>query len=124
MRREASEVTPLRERLKRPAPVDVFGIGESSVDEVWSLAAPLAAGGKLRAEGRTRLGGGQIATTLVACARLGLRAAYGGPVGADEAGRWLCDGLRAEGVDVTNAAIGDGPTREALLLVEPTGERT
>lgn len=114
----------LRERLKRAAPVDVFGIGESSVDEVWSLSSPLTAGGKLRADGRTRLGGGQIATTLVACARLGLRAAYGGPVGADDAGGWVLDGLRAEGVDVTNAVVGDGPTREALLLVEPGGERT
>jgi sugar/nucleoside kinase (ribokinase family) len=124
MSREASCVLTLRDRLKRAAPVDVFGIGESSVDEIWSLSSPLAAGGKLRAEGRTRLGGGQIATTLVACARLGLRAGYGGPVGADDAGRWVLDGLRAEGVDVTSAVVGDGPTREALLLVEPTGERT
>src|SRR5436305_12332549 len=97
MAREASGVLSLRDRLKRAAPVDVFGIGECSVDEVWSLATPLAAGAKLRAEGRTRLGGGQIATTLVACARLGLRAAYGGPIGADEAGRWLLGGPRAAG---------------------------
>src|SRR5438128_9601929 len=70
------------------------------------------------------LGGGQVATALVACRRLGLRVALLGAVGGDEAGRVVLQGLRDEGVDVTGVRLlPTARTRCALVLVPPGGER-
>ena len=66
---------------------DVIGLGECSLDEVWRLqeGAP-PPGGKGLARGRDLLGGGQVATAMVACRRLGLSVAL---LGAVESPRWL-----------------------------------
>ncbi len=118
----------LRRRLegRRGATLDVVGIGECSLDEVWILPGPLPDGGKVRATGRELLGGGQVATALVACSRLGLRAAFAGAVGDDEVGKTVLAGLSDEGVEVTSARIvAGGATRSALVLVDQTdGGRT
>jgi sugar/nucleoside kinase (ribokinase family) len=80
--------------------------------------------GKLRAHKRDRLGGGQIATAMTACARLGLRAAFCGTVGDDGDGGEVIAGLAAEGVDVAGVQrYARGATRVALLLVDERGER-
>src|SRR5439155_11397143 len=73
---------------------------------------------------RFAIGGGQVATALVACARLGRRAAFAGVVGADDAGAQVLDGLAAENVDVSAARRVPGATRAALILVEHGGDRT
>ncbi len=105
---------------------DVVGFGECSIDEVWmvpSLEAD-ALRGKLRAHKRDRLGGGQIATAMVACARLGLRAAFCATVGDDSEGGDVISGLGAEGVDVGGVErYARTSTRVALLLVDERGER-
>jgi sulfofructose kinase len=114
------------ERLKQPGRTfDVLGCGESSIDEIWVLGTAPDWGGKVRASRRERMGGGQIATAMVACARLGLRAAFAGGVGDDEDGVELLEGLRDEGVDVAHARRLPGvTTRAALILVdERNGER-
>ncbi len=109
--------------LGRRAAVDVVGLGEAGLDEVWRLGGPLRPGQKARAAERARLGGGQIATALVALARLGRSASFAGATGADPAGEQVLDGLRAEGVDV-RAARRSGATRAALIVVDGTGDRT
>jgi sugar/nucleoside kinase (ribokinase family) len=116
----------LRERLeaRRGAAWDVVGVGECSVDDVWVLPGKLSSGSKVRASHHERIGGGQIATALVACARLDLKVAFAGAVGDDPAGRALLDGLAAERVDVTGATLVTGATRTALVLVDGAGERT
>jgi sulfofructose kinase len=114
------------ERLGQPGrALDVIGYGECSIDEVWVLPTAPDWGGKLRAARRERLGGGQVATAMVACARLGLKAAFCGVVGDDDDGRQVLAGLAAEGVDVTAAwRVPGGVTRAALILVdERNGER-
>jgi sugar/nucleoside kinase (ribokinase family) len=111
------------ERLRKERPFDVVGYGEASIDDVWLLRSSLVWGGKVRAGAHERLGGGQIATALVACARLGLRAAFRGRVGDDADGREVLDGLAAENVNVDRALAGGGPTRHALVLVNYDGER-
>lgn len=122
--------TTIANRLKAraAADLDVVGLGECSIDEVWVLPDLKAAapGEKLRASRRERLGGGQVATAMVAAARLGLRASFIGAVGDDASGVEALAGLRAEGVDVTRAlTIPGGATRAALVLVdERSGERT
>jgi sulfofructose kinase len=104
---------------------DVVGFGECSIDEVW-LVPSLPQGGsvKLRAHRRDRVGGGQIATAMVACARLGLRAAFCATIGDDADAAELVEGLRADGVDVEGVQrYARANTRVALILVDERGER-
>ncbi len=105
---------------------DVVGFGECSVDEVWVVPSlePGALTGKLRAHKRDRLGGGQIATAMVACARLGLRAAFCATVGDDADAGEVIAGLGDENVDVAGVhRFARAATRVALLLVDERGRR-
>lgn len=103
---------------------DVVGLGEISVDEVVVLGEALRPGGKARALRRERLGGGMVATAMVAARRLGLRAALCGAVGDDEAGRFALAGLGGEGVEVSGVRTLAAATRQALIVIEPDGART
>jgi sugar/nucleoside kinase (ribokinase family) len=95
------------------------------MDEVWVLPGAPAWGAKVHAGRRERLGGGQVATAMVAAARLGLRTAYGGAVGDDVAGAAVLEGLGAEGVNISQVrVVTGGATRSALILVDGrSGER-
>jgi sugar/nucleoside kinase (ribokinase family) len=107
---------------------DVVGVGASSVDYVYRLpASPSFAGGdsKLRLVSRSVSSGGQVATAMTACARLGLRAAYAGAVGRDENGRRVLEALEAAGVDVSLVIHKDADNQFAVILVDDrTGERS
>jgi sugar/nucleoside kinase (ribokinase family) len=72
------------------------------------------------------LPGGQVATAVLACARLGLRAVYVGSVGHDPAGEAVLEPLRRAGVDISGVKrVPDAPTQIAVILVElASGERT
>ncbi|HEX9100550.1 MAG TPA: PfkB family carbohydrate kinase [Polyangia bacterium] len=116
----------MRELTSERREFDVVGFGECSIDEVWvvpSLEAGALAG-KLRAHRRDRLGGGQIATAMVAAARLGLRAAFCATVGDDGEATEVAAGLEAEGVDVAGVQrFARATTRVALILVDERGQR-
>lgn len=109
-------------------PLDVVGLGESSVDHVNLLpTAPLARGtaSKLRISSAFDAAGGQIASMLAACSGLGLRTGYLGPLGNDDNGRLIRSELESRGVDLSNVLVRDAPARFAIILVdESTGERT
>src|SRR5207249_4637579 len=81
---------------------------------------------KQRLQRFARLPGGQTATALVACARVGWRTRYIGSFGADALGQLSCDSLVQEGVDVSHARTIPGSTNQfAVILVDArTGERT
>jgi len=105
---------------------DVVGFGECSIDEVWVVPSlePGAFAGKLRAHKRDRLGGGQIATAMVAGARLGLRTAFCATIGDDSDASEVLGGLTDEGVDVAGVQrYARATTRVALLLVDERGQR-
>jgi sugar/nucleoside kinase (ribokinase family) len=124
---EASVLKTIQKRLaeRRSVEWDVVGLGECSIDEVWVLPGAPEWGQKTHAVRRERLGGGQVATAMVACARLGLRAAYLGVVGDDEPGGAVIEGLTAEGVDAGDVLRTRGATRSAIILVDgDSGERT
>jgi sulfofructose kinase len=106
--------------------VDVVGVGQSSIDHVCLVDGLPEFAGKARMQGYTRLPGGQVATAVLACARLGLRAAFVGAVGDDEAGEIVLAPLRVAGVDVADVAVVAGaPTQLAVILVDrASGERT
>lgn len=106
---------------------DVLGIGENSIDYVYrlpSLPQPGVTSGKMRIGGAARRPGGQVATTMSACAALGLRAAYVGAFGTDENSRSVRDALTARGVDLQSAPVRHGAGRYAVILVsEENGDR-
>lgn len=115
-------------RASRGRPLDVLGVGEISHDLVLQLPPPTALReplpDKLSAQALTTLGGGQVATAMVAARRLGLRAGLCGAVGEDAAGRELLAELAAEGVELGGVAVcAQAQTRLALVLVDAHGDR-
>ncbi len=108
-------------------PVDVLGIGANSVDYVGLLPAfPQPAGpfSKMRLRRHAVLCGGQMATCLSACARLGLTARYIGATGSDANGRLVRDSLGRVGVDTSCLVIHDAFNQFAFVLIdEQSGER-
>ena len=103
---------------------DVIGIGENSIDIVYRLPELPSPGAKIPISDRRISPGGQVATTMCACARLGLRASYIGAFGADENGGRIRQELERRGVHTGHAVTRDAPNRYAVILVhERTGER-
>lgn len=104
---------------------DVAGFGESSIDFVHVLPELPGPGiAKLPIESQYESCGGQVATALAACAALGLKAAYLGPLGDDANGRRIRDELGSRGVDLSRMAVRRAATRYAIVLVEKRrGER-
>jgi sulfofructose kinase len=104
---------------------DVVGFGESSVDHVHVVEALPAPGvSKVRISSRYSASGGQVATTVAACAALGLSAGYLGPIGHDENGERVRADLLERGVDTSRILIREAANRYAVILVEEhTGAR-
>jgi sugar/nucleoside kinase (ribokinase family) len=113
-----------------PAPADhafdVVGLGLNSVDLLVELDAFPSPNSKQPLRRLARLPGGQTATALVTCARLGWRARYIGTFGDDENGRLGRESLIAEGVDIDGTVVVPGtPNQLAVILVDrQSGERT
>ncbi|MBI5482621.1 MAG: sugar kinase [Deltaproteobacteria bacterium] len=105
---------------------DVVGVGECSVDQMCVVPRTPTPGEKLELRSLQMQGGGQIATAMVACSRLGLNARYVGAVGDDAAGHYTIEELRSEAVDASQVrVVPGGRTRQAVVLVDAnTGERT
>ena len=70
--------------------------------------------------------GGQAASAMVACARLGWRARYVGCFGDDENGRQGRSSLAAEGVDISACRVASDTRNgmSVILVEEGTGART
>lgn len=105
---------------------DVLGIGESSIDYVYRLPRlPHAAGpAKLPITSARVSPGGQVATALCACTRLGLSASYVGALGTDGNARLIRDALATRGVETSRSVVRDGASRYAVILVDgSSGER-
>ena len=116
----------MREKKVRRRQVDIAGLGLNATDTVLMVREFPPLGGKERVVSLSRQAGGQIATALVACQRLGLQARYIGKVGDDDAGRFQLQSLREEGVEVQYAEVVRGAaTQFGLIIVDQaTGERT
>ena len=105
---------------------DVVGLGQNSVDLVAMLREFPKGNSKQRIQRFARFPGGQVASAMVCCARLGWRARYLGRFGSDELGDIGRASLEREGVDLGSAEVIDGAqTRFAMILVDGrTGDRT
>ena len=108
------------------AQIDVVGLGLNATDTVILVRDFPALGGKEKLLNQSRQAGGQIATALVACRRLGLRCRYIGKVGDDDAGQFQLKTLEEEGLDIQHVKVSKNtPNQLAYIVVDQaTGERT
>jgi sulfofructose kinase len=110
-----------------PSPPLVLGFGENSIDHVYRLQQyplPHTASAKIAIDRHDVRPGGQVATTLATCARLGLATRYAGTFGDDENGRTIRAVLEQRGVDVGTAMTRPAANRYAIILLDVTdGER-
>jgi sulfofructose kinase len=106
---------------------DVVGVGANSVDYVHLLPGypqPFGSFAKMKIERQEILCGGQMATAMCACARLGLRVRYAGVTGTDENGQRIRNELKRRGIDLTDVIIRDAQNQFAVILVDETnGDR-
>ncbi len=105
---------------------DVVGVGLNATDTMLFVPHFPAYGGKVPFTGETLSPGGQVATAMVACARLGLRAKYIGAVGDDERGRVQMESLSRSGVNLDHVQQRrDCPNQSAYIVIDQSsGERT
>ena len=107
-------------------PFDVVGVGLNATDTLILLPHFPSYGGKVPFEREVLSPGGQVASAMVTCAKLGLRAKYIGTLGDDERGAIQLESLRASGVNLDDIEIRKNcPNQSAYILVDrTTGERT
>jgi sugar/nucleoside kinase (ribokinase family) len=103
--------------------IDLVTLGENSLDFVAVAGADRAVASKQRLRAFDMFPGGQTATAAVAGARLGLRARYVGAFGDDEWGRKSRAALGTTGVEVVAVEHQDVPSRIAVVIVNPDGDR-
>jgi len=105
---------------------DVVGIGLNATDTVLIVPHFPAYAGKAPYEREFVSTGGQVASAMVACARLGLRARYIGVIGDDERGRIQWESLQGTGVDLTYVEKRKNCENQSAYIIidRSTGERT
>ena len=105
---------------------DVVGVGLNATDTVLVVPQFPAFGGKAPFTQEFYSVGGQVATAMVTCSRLGLNSKYIGTVGDDERGRIQLESLRASGVNLEHVQQRHNcPNQSAYIIVDQaTGERT
>lgn len=105
---------------------DVVGIGLNATDTLLLVPRFPAYAGKEPFEEEILSPGGQVASAMVTCAKLGLRVKYIGTVGDDERGRIQMDSLRGSGIDLEDVQIRAGCANQSAYIVidRSTGERT
>ena len=106
--------------------LDLLGIGQCSIDHVCTVEGLPPIGGKEAMLAYEVLPGGQVATALLAGARLGLRGAFIGSAGTDGDADVVLAPLAAAGIDLTGVRrVPGAATRLATILVDRgSGERT
>lgn len=97
---------------------DVVGVGENSLDILATVPHWPSPDEKLELLNVATLPGGQAASALVGCARLGCRTQYLGVFGDDEHGISVERTLRAEGVDTRACLTARAPNRSAFIVVD------
>jgi sulfofructose kinase len=110
-----------------PAPgFDVTGIGLNATDTLIIVPHFPSYAGKGPFTEEILSPGGQVASAMVTCAKLGLRTKYVGTLGDDERGRVQMDSLQGSGIDLTHVQMRKNcPNQSAYIIIDQsTGERT
>jgi len=105
---------------------DVVGLGLNATDVAIEVPRYPAFNSKVAFTSARWQAGGQVATALTVCQRLGLKTKYIGRVGDDAMGRFQLESLRPEGMDLSEVKVVPGcPNQCAYIVVEEgSGERT
>ena len=105
---------------------DVLGFGIVAVDDLLYVDHHPVPDTKMPLRQKRRQGGGLAGTALVAAARLGARAAYGGVLGKDELSLYTIRELEREGVDCTQVLhrLDARPVHAIIIVDQSTGQRT
>jgi len=114
--------------LKAPAdkPFDAVGFGLNAVDHLIVVPEYPAFDTKMRLLNHKQSAGGQTASAMVALRRLGLKTAYAGRFGSDQAGLFGFQTLKDDNVNVDFAEIvEDARNQIAFITIDArSGERT
>jgi sulfofructose kinase len=112
-------------RVNPRARWDVLGFGAVAVDDLLYVEHYPSPDTKAQVLAERREGGGLTGTALVAAARLGAKAAYGGVLGDDELSRFTAEALEREGVDCTPVLYRPGarPIHSHIVVDQSTGGR-
>jgi len=112
---------------------DLVGVGLNATDTLLLVSKYPELGGKVAFEREILSPGGQVATALATCGKLGLRTKYLGVVGDDERGRIQIASLREAGLNPGGASMNlddveiraGCPNQSAYIVIDQsTGERT
>jgi sulfofructose kinase len=105
---------------------DVVGVGLNATDTLLVVPHFPAYAGKVPFIEEMLSPGGQIASAMVTCARLGLRTKYIGTVGDDERGHIQMESLRGSGINLDHVQVRKGCANQSAYIIidRTTGERT
>ena len=105
---------------------DVVGVGLNATDTLLIVPHFPAYAGKVPFVEEMLSPGGQVASAMVACARLGLRTKYIGAVGDDERGRIQLESLQGTGINLDHVKVRKGCANQSAYIIidRSTGERT
>ncbi len=109
-----------------PAPgrFDAVGFGLNTVDLLAVVGAYPEPDSKQPLQDLVERPGGQAATAMTACARLGWRARYVGRFGNDHLASLARATLEGDDVDLAGCATIEAPQPMSLILVDDRGRRT
>jgi len=98
---------------------DAVGFGLNAIDHLIVVPQYPAFDTKTRFTQYEKAAGGQTATAMVALRRLGLKTAYAGRFGSDEAGRFGWRSVEDEGVNLDHAQTIEGAdTQTAFIIID------
>ena len=106
-------------------PTDVVGLGLNAMDTTCVVPRFPTPNSKIHMHEVRVEPGGQVATALATCTRLGLKARYIGSVGNDDWGKAQLASLRTENLDLHVREVEAASSQIAIILLEEgIGERT
>ena len=112
--------------MQSKPPFELVGVGVNATDTAILVSRYPDYNTKMPFLEERMEAGGEVATAVVACQKLGKRSKYIGTVGDDERGRFQIESLRGSGVDINDLRVLPGcPNQSAYILIDrSTGERT
>src|SRR5262245_31525904 len=99
------------------ASFDVVGVGLNATDTLLVVPHFPAYAGKVPFVEEILSPGGQVASALVACARLGLSVKYIGTIGDDERGRIQMESLRGTGINLDHVQLRPGCGNQSAYII-------
>src|ERR1700742_2065267 len=104
--------------MTKPSRVDLVGVGLNATDTLIALPTYPERGSKVEYSSATRLPGGQVATTVVACPRWGMTTRYVGILGDDSAAALHYEAFSDAGVEAQITTVSGGISPQSLILVD------